>query len=255
MKLTHTRKCILLFIIGFLLIAVDIKIGTGIDYPITYDNSSDEITGEYQYYNIKSTYGATCTYKMYEDESGLEASDGQGIEVIDEVFFSDIQIDLLNDFVGFSLIMIAAWLLRKTNSSFKLSFIGAMASFVLHGIICLLPCIVNGFALCNFVMILDIAYIACGIFTTYMFTNGLMKSANDICCRDERIWIKTDLFVIIILQVLKAFVYWLGSDYKPLITMGNVFAFVIIVLLIAYFIFVRRIEDYVQKSYDEALEK
>ena len=63
MKLSRGKLSIILFLHGFLFIVLDVNIDTGIAYPNNYNNS-DNVIGEFQYYNIKSTYGASCTYKM-----------------------------------------------------------------------------------------------------------------------------------------------------------------------------------------------
>ena len=104
----------MLLCFGFMFIVLDIPIATNFSYPHEYENSN-KVIGEYQYYNIASNYGASCTYKMLDDsksktkepetkinqQKGIKSSAPKITKVIDKVYFKNVQIDILNDFVGF----------------------------------------------------------------------------------------------------------------------------------------------------------
>lgn len=252
MKSLSIKKYVTLIVIGFLLVILDINVYTGIKYPAEYKNS-DSVIGEFQYYNIKSTYGATCNYKLLEATNADSANTYQGSQVIDDVFFGNIRIDIFNDFIGYFLIAFSCLMLSHAGKSFKISTVFALISFILHGVICALPFIFNGVALCNIVMILNIAYIGCGILTTFMFTNSFIKLFPDTCCRDERLWLNTAWFVSAILQVLTSFIFWLGSDMLSLFNLGIFFEVVLVCNVIIYWLFLKRVFDYMQKNYDKII--
>ena len=154
MKLSRGKLSIILFLLGFLFIVLDVNIDTGIAYPNNYNNS-DNVIGEFQYYNIKSTYGASCTYKMIEDKHDSSLSDDNSdavstneAKVIDKVFFDNIHIDIFNDIVGFILIAIAAFLLKNKGSrQFNYAILLCIISLILSIIIYILPFFVNGILL------------------------------------------------------------------------------------------------------------
>lgn len=257
MKLSRGKLSIILFLVGFLFIVLDVNIDTGMSYPNNYNNS-DNVIGEFQYYNIKSTYGASCTYKMIEDKHDSSLSDDNSdavstneAKVIDKVFFDNIHIDIFNDIVGFILIAIAAFLLKnKGNRQFNYAILLSIISLILSIIIYILPFFVNGILLCNLVFAIGFAYLFAGVITTFFYTNGFLKLAPGIACRDERGWIKATWYVIVVGFVLATFVYWLGSDYHALIVTGNVFTFVIICLIVVYYLLAKRVLDYINENYN-----
>lgn len=264
MKFSRAKKSVILFLIGFLFIVIDIDINTGISYPQDYDNS-ENIIGEFQYYNIKSTYGATCTYKLIDDEKINQSSNdsaasesapsSQGAVVIDKVYFDNIHIDLFNDIIGFILIIFASLLLHKGMRIFNFAIITSIISLILNIVLFVFPFILNGILLCNFVFAIGFAYLFSTIIVTFFFTKGLLKLAPGIACRDERGWINTVWFICAVGMTLTTFVYWLGSDYHALITIGNVFTFVIVCLIATYYLLVKRIFDYIDKNYISLLSK
>ena len=162
MKLSRGKLSIILFLLGFLFIVLDVNIDTGIAYPNNYNNS-DNVIGEFQYYNIKSTYGASCTYKMIEDKHDSSLSDDNSDAVSTneaKVFFDNIHIDIFNDIVGFILIAIAAFLLKNKGSrQFNYAILLSIISLILSIIIYILPFFVNGILLCNLVFAIGFAYL------------------------------------------------------------------------------------------------
>lgn len=257
----------LLLAIGFVFIALDMDIETVFQYPNEYANS-DEVIGEFQYYNIASNYNARCTYKLIdanknneENSSNIQNSSGttenstvtqQGTKVIDKIYFKNIEIDIFNDSIGFLLIFIACLGLRKASRKFKGAATTSVFALILHCILFMLPFLTNGLALCNSAMVIGIAYLLCTITTTYLFTNGLLSMCKDVCCRDERKWCLIIWYVTCILQCLITFVFWLGSDFKPLHNLGIFCEAVLVLLIIIFWIVLHRTYDYLEASYHNA---
>ena len=71
--MSRLKLALLLLSLGFVFIVLDIPFSTNFNYPKEYENTK-QVIGEYQYYNIASNYGATCTYKMV-DSSNKSKSD------------------------------------------------------------------------------------------------------------------------------------------------------------------------------------
>ena len=105
--MSRLKVALMLLCFGFMFIVLDIPIATNFSYPHEYENSNKAI-GEYQYYNIASNYGATCTYKMLDDsksktkapayehetkqQAGVKAISSKMTKVIDKVYFKNITI-------------------------------------------------------------------------------------------------------------------------------------------------------------------
>ena len=262
-------KCyIILFIIGFILIALDIDATTGMKYPHKYQNS-DQVIGEFQYYNIASNYNATCTYKMIDSSRDSEnkeplvsdpnlqdsAATQGSIKVIDKIYFKNIKIDIANDIVGFLLIIIACFGFRKVSSRFRMAIFTSILGFILHGAIFILPLIFNGLALCNIAMVSGIAYLGCTTLTVFLVANGLLGMCPDISCRDERKWCKILWFITFVLQILVTFVFWLGSDFKSLHNLGVLIEFVLVTIIVLFWIVLYRTIRYIEETYVKTREK
>lgn len=250
--------------VGFILIAFDVDVKTPLSYPNQYDNS-DNVIGEFQYYNISSTYGAKCTYKLI-DTSDVAKKSGtsqtkqnslnqSGTKVIDKVFFDNFHIDIFNDFIGFILIFIACFGLKKSSRYFGLACLSAFCGMILHIIITLLPFITNGLLLCNIVMIMGTSYLAVSVLTTFLFTRGLFEMIPDVCCRDERKWGKITWFISFVLQILLTFIFWIGSDFKMLTKLGYIFEAFLVIDIIAFWLIMRRAYQYFENSYMNSLSK
>ena len=267
MKESNIKKYILMLAIGFILIVLDVHVYTNLNYPNEYINSN-QVIGEFQYYNLASTYGARCNYKMINSESkkvsgassqtakgdsNNSVSSGQTIKVIDKVYFKNIRIDIFNDFIGFVFIMIACFKLRVASKKFQLSGLCALCGFILNGILAILPFIFNGLFLCNLVFVLGLTYLACNLLTVFLFVNGLLSMCQDVCCRDERKWCRICWFISFVLQILTTFVFWLGSDFKMLFNLGLFCEAFLVFDIVLFWIILRRTFDYMQRSYSAAI--
>lgn len=261
-KKSHFTLCFILLAVGFILIVLDVDIKTNISYPNKYANT-DSVTGEFQYYNISSLYGATCTYKLMDTGSSNSnqslttnpsavSQTAAATKVIDKVFFDNIHIDLFNDVIGFLCIFIACIKLWGVNKRFGLGAVSAFGGIVLKIILAVLPFIMNGLQLCTVGMLLGIIYLACNVMTTFLFTAGLFKMCPQVCCRDERKWGKITWFISFVLQILTTFVFWLGSDFGALYTLGQVFEILLIIDIIGFWMILKRTLPYLEKSYMES---
>ena len=248
--------------IGFVLLALDVDVRTNMAYPHPYSNSEDVI-GEFQFYNISSNYGAKCTYKFIDtsaskndanetsiqSETAKVSTDATQTKVIDKVFFDNIHIDIFNDLIGFVLIFIACIGLRKCNTVFSFASLCAFCGLFLHIILKSLPFIFNGLFLCNISMVLGIAYLGSIILTTFLFTRGLFSMCSDVCCRDERKWGKIAWFISMVLQILVTFLFWIGSDFGALKKLGYVTeAFLVFDIIMLWFI-LKRAYIYLERAY------
>ena len=249
----------ILLALGFILIALDIDIKTGIQYPHEYTNT-DSVTGEFQYYNISSLYSASCTYKLIDtsnknteqpltNEQITVSQVSSETKVIDKVFFDNIHIDIANDILGFIFILIACIRLGIVNRRFRLGAVSAFCGITLNIILSALPFIIDGLTLCITAMLTGIAYLTCNIFTTFLFTSGLFKMCPQACCRDERKWCKITWFTAFALQVLTTFILWVGSDFSALYTLGQIIELLLVVDIIGFFIILKRTLPYMEKSY------
>lgn len=260
------KKYIIMLAIGFILIVLDIHVYTNQSYPNDYINS-DQVIGEFQYYTLASTYGATCSYKMINSSSNGVSSDystsgntsqtaasGQTIKVIDKVFFKNIRIDIFNDFLGFILIAIACFKLSVAGKKFLYSALCALCGCILNGIITFLPFAFNGLFLCNLTLIIGLSYLACNLATIFLFVNGLLGMCREVCCRDERKWCRICWFLSFTMQILVTFIFWLGSDFKMLYNLGVFFEALLIFVIILFWLILRRTYDYMQNFYNNAIK-
>lgn len=243
-----------MLIIGFIFIASDITIDSGKSYPQQYDNS-DQVIGEFQYYNIASNYGARCTYKLLEDKEGTVDAKYQGAKVIDKVFYTNIRIDIFNDFLGFLLIILACIKLKVSSKKFIFASLCALGGFVIHGIITALPFVINGLLLCNAVFVIGMIYLLCIVSTTFMFTSGLLEMCPDVSCRDERKWCKMCWFISCVLQILTTFIFWLGSDFKSLYNLGLFFEFILVIDIIIFLKLLYRTRAHIESFYKNAINQ
>lgn len=255
----------ILLAVGFILIVLDVDIKTAIPYPTEYANTNS-VTGEFQYYNIASLYGGTCTYKLIDNSSNQNAVQNSALEqttssqvitetkVIDKVFFNNMHIDIFNDFIGFILILFACIKLGIVNKRFRLAALSAFCGIILHLVITLLPFIMNGLPLCTTGMLMGTTYLACNVLTIFLFTSGLFLMCPQICCRDERKWGKMAWFVSFALQILITFVFWLGSDFSMLYTLGIILEIILILDIIGFWMILKRVISYMENTYLEALK-
>lgn len=267
MKELKVKKYFLMLAIGFILITLDFHVYTNQSYPYKYDNS-EQVIGEFQYYTIASTYGASCTYKMINPNSDSDKNNSsesigststnaasQTVKVIDKVFFKNIRIDIFNDFIGFLLIGIACLKLGIVRRIFRFAALSAFCGFILNGILALLPFVFNGMLLCNITLVIGITYLVCNLLTVYLFVNSLMSMCRDVCCRDERKWGKTCWFISFVLQILVTFIFWLGADFKMLYNLGWMAEICLVFDIILFWGILYRTIDYLQASCDEAIAK
>lgn len=259
----------LLLAIGFVFITLDVDVETGFKYPNNYENTNSVI-GEFQYYNIASNYNARCTYKFINSDRNSEAATQntqntssentqntttqQGAKVIDKIYFENIEVDIFSDFIGFLLIFIACFGLKKSSRKFNGAATTSIFAIILHSILFMLPFFANGLVLCNTAMVIGMAYLMCNVTTTFLFVNGLLSMCADICCRDERKWCKIIWYITCILQCLVTFVLWLGSDTKALYNLGLFFEFVLVLFVIIFWIVLHRTYEYLENSYNKATQ-
>jgi hypothetical protein len=261
-KKSHFTPYFILLAIGFILIALDVNVKTNIRYPQEYANTTS-VTGEFQYYNIASLYGATCTYKLIDTSSNnsehplisgetSSSPNASGTKVIDKVFFDNIHIDIFNDVLGFTCILFACMNLRKVNRRFSLAALSSLCGIVLNLVLALLPFTINGLRLCTISMLTGTVYLACNVITTFLFASGLFMMCPQICCRDERKWGKMTWFISFTLQILITFIFWLGSDFNALYTLGGVLECFLIADIIGFWLILKRTLPYMEKSYIES---
>lgn len=265
MKFSAFKIYMFLLAVGFVLIALDIDVTTGMKYPHAYQNT-DQVIGEFQYYNIASNYNARCTYKMLDNTKGSEnkqpltSNPGlnanvtmDSIKVIDKIYFKNIKVDIASDFVGFLFIAIACFGFRKVSRRFRLAMTTAVFAFILHGIVAWLPFAFNGLLLCNIAMVMGIAYLFCSVLTTFLFASGLLTMCPGVWCRDERKWCKLLWFITFVLQILVTFIFWLGSDFSMLHNLGIFFEYFLVFIIVVFWIVLHRTHEYMEETYHQSL--
>ncbi len=262
--MSRLKVALLLFSLGFIFIVLDIPFATNLSYPHEYENSK-KVIGEYQYYNIASNYGASCTYKMLDDsksktkepetkinqQKGIKSSAPKLTKVIDKVYFKKVQIDIFNDFAGFIFILIGSILLVKCARQFKLAILTSIAGLIVHGIMFAIPFIINGIDLVNASFFIGMIYLAINIVTIYLVSAALLRMIPGPWCRDERKWCKILWFASFASQCLATFTFWLGSDFGMLKTLSWViFGFTIFIQLAFWYIYMRA-KDYIKRTYEK----
>ena len=262
--MSRLKIALLLFIFGFIFIVLDIPFTTNLSYPHEYENSK-KVIGEYQYYNIASNYGASCTYKMMDDtksktkepetkinkQPGIKSSAPKLTKVIDKVYFKNVQIDIFNDIAGFLFILIGSILLVKCARQFKLAILAAISGLIVHGIMFALPFIINGIDLVNASFFIGMIYLAVNVVTIYLVSAALLRMIPGPWCRDERKWCKILWFASFASQCLATFTFWLGSDFGMLKTLAWViFGFTIFIQLAFWYIYMRA-KDYIRGTYEK----
>lgn len=75
----------------------------------------------------------------------------------------------------------------------------------------------------------------------------------DVCCRDERKWGKITWFVSMVLIVLNTFVFWIGSDYSALQSLGKFSEGLLVIDILIFWIILRRVYYYLEQSYEKAV--
>ena len=262
--MSRLKVALLLFSLGFIFIVLDIPFATNLSYPHEYENSNKAI-GEYQYYNIASNYGASCTYKMLDDskskskksetkinqQNGIDSSAPKITKVIDKVYFENVQIDIFNDLTGFLFILIGSILLVKCARQFKLAILTSVAGLIVHSIMFALPFIINGIDLVNASFFIGMIYLAINVVTIYLVTAALLRMIPGPWCRDERKWCKILWFASFASQCLATFAFWLGSDFGALKTLAwIIFGFTIFIQLCFWYIYMRA-KDYIRGTYEK----
>lgn len=259
MTVTRIKYLTIIYFIGFLLLAVNIYTKIGVDYPTDYKNDKS-IIGEYQYYNIKTFYGATCTMKKLDkvDTSDVEASaagtDSQATNVsyanaefVDDVFFDGIRIDIFNDVLGLILIGLCCFSLSKYHRFFKSAMIFAIAGIILKIILSALPLVLNGMLLCNIALGVGISYGAAVIITTFFAYKGFISLIKDTCCRDERIWLNNSWFISMVLFILIAILKWLD-----LYSLAHFFDVVLALDVLIFYILLKRVDEFIARNCKQA---
>lgn len=270
--MSRLKVALLLLSLGFIFIVLDIPFATNLSYPHEYENT-DKVIGEYQYYNIASNYGASCTYKMLEDSKSKsktyvpaqtkvsnadktnKTAAPKATKVIDKVYFKNIQIDIFNDLIGYILIVIGCIMIIRCAKQFKLAILTAISGIIVHGIMFSLPFIMNGIHLTNASFFIGMIYLAINIVTIYLVTAALLKMIPGPWCRDERKWCKILWFTSLASQCLATFTFWLGSDFGMLkIVAWVAFGFTIFIQLSFWYVYMRA-KDYVRRTYEKYYNK
>ena len=258
-KMGRLKVALILIAIGFAFIVLDIPVASNIPYPNKYENTN-QVIGEYQYYNIASNYGATCTYKVVERDKGQKAKTTNSpnvkvattpVKVIDKVFFKSIQIDVLEDVIGFLSILIGCALIVKCSKRFKLAILCAVAGIIVHGIMFSLPFIINGILLTNASFFIGMIYLAINIATIFFTTTALLKMIPGPWCRDERKWGKILWYATFASQTVATFAFWLGSDFTYLKNVAWAAFIITIILQLAFWRVFNRAKDYARETYEK----
>ncbi len=255
--MSRLKLALVLFCFGFMFLVLDIPFGTNISYPHPYENT-DKVIGEYQYYNINSNYGATCTYKVKVPEKNNKSSQINNlknndniVKVIDKVYFKNVQVDILTDLVGFLFILIGAILIVKCCKKFYLAILCAIAGIIVKIIMFTLPFVINGISLVNAAFFIGIIYLIINITTIYMVVSSLLLMIPGPWCRDERKWCKIIWFASFASQALATFAFWLGSDFTPLRNVGWA-AFIVTALLhFSLWFVLMRAKHYLRGTYEK----
>lgn len=276
MKNTKLKVALLFLALGFIFIVLDVEVATGLDYPNKYQNT-DKLSGEYQYYNIRTNYGATCTYKMIDDKKyasekefeskpiethNPKSSDGEQaksktvtIKVIDDVYYNGIHIDVLPDILGFIFIIIGCLLLKKCSRRFGLTILTALGGLIICALLYSLPFFMNGVMLCHAAFIIGFVYMFANIFTLYLAMTSLLAMIPGVVCRDERKWSKITWVGMLATFIVATFTHWLGADFGMLYTLSNIGYAILLFLIILFWYILLRARHYINKSYIEAYSK
>lgn len=260
---------LLLLALGFIFIVLDIPISSGIDYPHQYENSN-KVTGEFQYYNIKSNYDARCTYKLIDPNKSLRSKSIEKpsepssdikperkpakpikVQVIDKVFFKKITIDIFSDFLGFIFIIIGSAMLTRCSTRFKFTILCAVSGLIIKTLLFALPFVINGLALTNASFFIGMIYLACNLVTIFLATSGLFHMIPGPWCRDERKWCKILWFTSFVLQIVATFTFWLGSDFGMLLTLSKTTYIILVIVMILFWLVLLRARDYIRGSYEK----
>lgn len=255
MTVTKIKLLIFLFFAGFLLLAVNLYVKTGLNYPSEYENDKN-IIGEYQYYNIKTFFGATCTMKKLDrvdsSDSAITSDSANtkalnisysDAEFVDEVFFDGIRIDIFNDILGFILIAVCCFVLSKYRLLFRPAFIFTVIGILLKIILAVLPWFCNGMLLCNLAIGFGISYLAAIIISTFFASKGFIGLIQDSCCRDERLWLNTSWFVSMVLFILIFILKWLD-----LYSMAYFFNVVLVLDVLLFYLLLRRADEFIARN-------
>lgn len=255
MTTSKIRLIMFTFILGLVFLALDIYCSTGIDYLEEYKNDSS-IIGEFQYYSIKTFYGATCTFtKLGHVDDAATSTDTQGsdtsmagsiyegAEFVDDVFFDGFRIDLFNDVLGLILIALSCLILSKYKPIFRLAALLAIISIIIKGVLTALPFFLNGMPLCNIALGVGTSYVIATVITSFFGIRGFINLIQDYCCRDERIWINTVWFVSAVLIILIYLLTWLD-----LYGMAHFFTGVLIIDYIICGLILKRVDEFAAKN-------
>lgn len=255
MSVSKIRLVIFMFILGLVFLSLDIYINTGLDYPEDYRNDTN-IIGEFQYYNIRTFYGASCTFtKLGHVDATADSTDTQGsntsmsnslyegAEFVDDVFFDGFRIDIFNDVLGLLLIALSCLILSKYKPIFRLAVLLAIISIIIKSALTVLPFFLNGMPLCNMALGVGTSYVIATVITSFFGVRGFINLIQDYCCRDERVWINTVWFVSAILIILIYLLSWLN-----LYGMAHFFTGVLIIDYILCGLILKRVDEFAAKN-------
>lgn len=76
---------------------------------------------------------------------------------------------------------------------------------------------------------------------------------SDVCCRDERKWGKITWFVTMVLQILVTFVFWIGSDFGALKSLGYIIEGFLVLDIVVFWLILKRVYFYFERSYKDAV--
>ena len=255
MKFSKFNLYILMLVIGFFCIVLDLNVNTKLQYPHEYQNTK-KIIGEFQYYNIASNYHATCDYKLIYGSGDVIISDNSQqnymssqATVINNVYYKNLQVDCLNDFVGFLLIFIACIGLKKSSRLFSYGTLTSLGALIIHGLIVSLPFFCNGLTLCYTVFFVGTGYLVTSLLTLYFVVGGLFQMCPDVSCRDERKWGRMLCYMIFVLQILTTFIFWIGADFHALHTLGLWLEFFNALMVLLFWRIVSRAMGHIRQTF------
>lgn len=222
-------KCFLIMIIGFIFIVINFSVEFKNIYPAY--SLSDKLVGQYQNYILNLQYG-TDADAIYIEKSGEV--------IITAINFKGLRVDIINDYIGYGLLLLAFIGMIRKSKYFKFGAISTIMAIVLEVVIDVLPFFITGGTLCHLALFIGLGAFAMKMLVLYSVAAGVSSILTGIQHRNDRRMLFYLWFGLLVLSTIVQITTWLILP-KLTFTYNILLLFVIVGMVVRLF----TLRDYV----------
>ncbi len=182
-------------LVGIVILALKLSFNTGIKVYPEY-KTDDGIVSEFQSFTLNYFYGA----------NEIKAED-----VIKDVHYTGLHIDVLSNIIGYIVIMLGAKKLNEVSKAFSLVSLTSVVGLALNVVIKALPFFLNGYKLCYIVLFVGIAELFTSICVVYLIVYTISVVLSDIAYKSDKAYIGISYIGMSILMLAVAFIAWVNT--------------------------------------------